>query len=149
VTATGTSCPRCGAGAAAHASRCDECGFAFFEEPSRRSLPRLSPRWILIAVVVLAVTAAGLVLLRRDSAPEALDPVAAARAEPRLESRLRRDGIEEIGAVRCAGSVERARATRCQLLYDNGDTQLMLVRLTSEGRLDIEVPYPAQRRPGG
>jgi hypothetical protein len=121
----------------------------FFEEPTRRSLARPSPTWFLLAGAVLAFAAAALLLLRRDSAPEALDPVAAARAEPRLESQLRRGGIEELGAVRCAGSVERDRVTRCQLLYDNGDTQLMLVRLTSEGRLDIEVPYPAQRRPGG
>jgi hypothetical protein len=45
--------------------------------------------------------------------------------------------------------VRPGRLTRCELLYRNGDTQLLLVRLASDGELDIENPYPAQRRPGG
>jgi hypothetical protein len=40
-------------------------------------------------------------------------------------------------------------STRCQVRYANGDTQLILVGLDARGELDITIPYPAQRRPGG
>jgi hypothetical protein len=51
--------------------------------------------------------------------------------------------------VRCPSSIRLRHSTRCQFLYEDGDTQLMLVTLMANGTLDIEVPYPAQRRPGG
>jgi hypothetical protein len=51
--------------------------------------------------------------------------------------------------VRCPGSIRPGRPTRCQFVYENGDTRLMLVTLMEDGTLDIDVPYPAQRRPGG
>ena len=97
---------------------------------------------------MLAIGAVVVVLLARDPAPEPVAPVAAASAETRLENQLRRGGLEDVGSVRCAGPISPGRGTRCQLLYSDGDTQLMLVRLVGDGQLDIEVPYPAQRRPG-
>jgi hypothetical protein len=51
--------------------------------------------------------------------------------------------------VRCPGPIRPGRSTRCQFIYADGDTQLMLVTLTSRGELSIDVPYPAQRRPAG
>jgi hypothetical protein len=51
-------------------------------------------------------------------------------------------------SVRCTGPIRSSRSTRCQFLYPDGDTQLMLVTLSRRGELDIDVPYPAQRRPG-
>jgi hypothetical protein len=51
--------------------------------------------------------------------------------------------------VRCPSPIQPGGATRCQFVYADGDTQLMLVTLMANGTLDIEVPYPAQRRPGG
>ena len=121
----------------------------FFEEPARRSLPRPSPVWTLAAGLVLAAGAGIAVLLARDPAPEPLAPVAPARAEQRLEAQLEKDGIKEVGSVRCDDSIRPGRQTRCELLYADGDTQLMLVSLTEDSALDIAVPYPAQRRPGG
>ena len=88
-------------------------------------------------------------LLTRDGAPDPVEPVAASSAEPRLERQVRRGGIQQVGSVRCAGAIRPTGSTRCQLLYGDGDTQLMLVRLLADGRLYIDVPYPAQRRPGG
>ncbi len=120
----------------------------FFEERPRRSLPRPSPPLLLAAAAVLAIGAVVVVLLAREPAPEPVAPVGAASAETRLENQLRRDGLEDVGSVRCAGPIAPGRRTRCQLLYSDGDTQLMLVSLVGDGQLDIEVPYPAQRRPG-
>ena len=48
----------------------------------------------------------------------------------------------------CPGAIRPERATRCQFLYRDGDTQLMLVTVRAHGELEIDVPYPAQRRPG-
>ena len=90
-----------------------------------------------------------MLLLTRDGAPDLVEPVAAASAEARLERQVRRGGSPQVGSVRCAGTIRPTGTTRCQLLYSDGDTQLMLVRLLADGRLDIDVPYPAQRRPGG
>ena len=45
--------------------------------------------------------------------------------------------------------MRQALVTRCQVVYDNGDTQLLLVTLSDAGEFDVQVPYPAQRRPGG
>ncbi|MBA3263994.1 MAG: hypothetical protein H0T69_16305 [Thermoleophilaceae bacterium] len=99
--------------------------------------------------MILAVAAAGSVaLLTRDAPPEPLTPVPVARAEQSLERQLRSGGGPN-GSVRCPGPIRPRRATRCEFLYPDGDTQLMLVTLTARGELDIEVPYPAQRRPGG
>ncbi len=149
MTVTTTSCPRCGAGAPAQASRCRDCGFVFFEEPPRRSLPRPSLAWLVSAVLVLLAVGGSVLLLTRDGAPDLVEPVAAASAEARLERQVRRGGSPQVGSVRCAGTIRPTGTTRCQLLYSDGDTQLMLVRLLADGRLDIDVPYPAQRRPGG
>ena len=47
----------------------------------------------------------------------------------------------------CPGPIRPDSSTRCEFLYPDGDTQLMLVTLSRRGELEIEVPYPAQRRP--
>ena len=57
--------------------------------------------------------------------------------------------MDDAGSIRCQGAIRSGRLTRCELLYLDGDTQLLLVNLTADGDLDIEEPYPAQRRPGG
>ncbi len=143
-----TSCPRCGAGAAAGASSCRDCGFVFFESPARRSLPRPSPLWAAVALGVLAGGAALVVLLSRDPAPEPPGPVPAITADRRLEAQLRTSGVDDVGGVDCQETIRLRGLTRCELLYDDGDTQLLLVDLTDDGELDIQQPYPAQRRPG-
>jgi ribosomal protein L37E len=145
VPATTASCPRCGTAAAAEAAQCGECGFVFFERPARRSLPWPSPAWAVGALLVLAGSAAGVVLLTRDSPPEPPAPVPVARAEVLLARQL---DAGPAASVRCTGPIRSGRATRCQFLYPDGDTQLMLVTLSPRGELDIDVPYPAQRRPG-
>jgi hypothetical protein len=143
VTATTPSCPRCGAAAAPEASSCSACGFAFFELRARRSPPR---PWL--GAIVLLVGLALVLLLTRGSASDPLAAVPAARAEPRLEHQLGAGAKGMRGSVHCPGAIRPGRATRCQFLYADGDTQLMLVTLMGDGRLDIDVPYPAQRRPG-
>jgi hypothetical protein len=143
VSTTTTSCPRCGAAAPAEASRCETCGFVFFDLPSRRRLPRPSPLALLAIGVVLAGGVGLAVLLTRDSPPQPPAPVPAARAETRLVHQL-----DLSGSVRCPGDIRPGHSTRCQVLYPDGDTQLMLVTLTADGGLEIDVPYPAQRRPG-
>ena len=147
MTATAT-CPRCGLVAPARAARCRACDFVFFEEPPRRSLPRPSPIWIAAGVLVLAAGVAIALLLTRDSPPQPVEAVTATSAEQRLESQLRVGGGPP-GSVHCPGSIRPGRPTRCEFVYTDGDTQLMVVSLTVRGELDIEVPYPAQRRPGG
>jgi hypothetical protein len=117
----------------------------FFEMPARRALPRPSAAWIAAALVVLAGGVGLAVVLTRDPAPEPLSPVPAARAEVRLERQLE---AGPAASVRCPGSIQPGRSTRCVFLYPDGDTQLMLVTLSRRGELDIDVPYPAQRRPG-
>ena len=121
----------------------------FFEGPRPRSLPRPSP--LLLGVLGLAVVAAvaAVVLLSRDDPPARPDPVASARAEHRLQTQL---ALAEYGpdtSVRCNGAVRVVLVTRCQVVYDNGDTQLLLVTLSDGGELETQVPYPARRRPGG
>ena len=121
----------------------------FFEGPRRHSLPRPSP--LLLGVLGLAVAAAvaAVVWLSRDDPPAPPEPVAAVRAEHRLVTQL---ALAEYGtdtSVRCNGPVREALVTRCQVIYDNGDTQLLLVTLSGAGELETAVPYPARRRPGG
>jgi hypothetical protein len=116
----------------------------FFEMPARRRLPRPSRRSLLVIGLVLVGAVGLVVILTRDSPPPAPAPVPAARAEARLVRQL-----DLRGSVHCSGPIRPSRSTRCQFLYPNGDTQLMLVTLTRAGRLQIDVPYPAQRRPGG
>jgi hypothetical protein len=109
------------------------------------------PSWRpLVAVAAALAVAAGIAtLLSRDPDPQPPGPVARSAAERRLETRLASSGVADIAFVRCAGPVRPRRDTRCHLLYANGDSQLMLVTLSNRGGLDIAVPYPAQRRPGG
>jgi hypothetical protein len=145
VPPTTASCPRCGTVAAAEAARCGECGFVFFELPARRSLPRPSPVLGVVALLALAGGVAAVLLLTRDPPPPAPAPVPAARAEVRLARHL---DAGPAASVRCAGPIRSGRSTRCQFLYPDGDTQLMLVTLSRGGELDVDVPYPAQRRPG-
>jgi len=116
--------------------------------PARRSLPRPSPLLILAALLVLAGGVAAVLLLTRDTPLQPPAPVPAARAELRLQRQLGAGGAGLPGSVRCPGSIRLGRATRCEFRYPDGDTQLMLVTLTARGGLDIDVPYPAQRRPG-
>jgi hypothetical protein len=147
-----TSCPRCGDEAPQRASRCRKCGFVFFEErESRRHRVRSAP--VVIALVALAAgLAAGAALLagrgEPAAAPDPPDPLTAASAERRLESRFANAGYDDTAGVRCPRAVRLAGATRCQVRYANGDTQLILVGLDGRGELDITIPYPAQRRPG-
>jgi hypothetical protein len=115
----------------------------FFDLPARRRLPRPAPLALLALGVVLAGGVGLAVLLTRDSPPPPVAPVPAARAETRLVRQL-----DLRGSVRCAGDIRPGRSTRCQFLYPDGDTRLMLVTLTAAGGLEIDVPYPAQRRPG-
>jgi hypothetical protein len=119
------------------------CGFVFFELPARRSLPR---PWL--AAVVLLAGIAVVVLLTRGTASDSPAAVPVARAEPRLERQLGAGAEGLRGSVHCPGAITPGRATRCQFLYADGDTQLMLVTLMGDGALDIDVPFPAQRRPG-
>jgi hypothetical protein len=149
MAATTPSCPRCGAGAAARASRCVSCGYVFFEEPPRRALPRPRPLWLLAAAIVAAAGVGVAIAATRDSPPDPPAPVPAARAERRLARQLGADAGGLPGSVRCPRPVRPGRTTRCEFLYADGDTQLMLVTVTANGELDIEVPYPAQRRPSG
>ena len=149
LVGTDTSCPRCGAGARAGTSTCRRCGFEFLEARPRRSLPRPSPRWIVASLLVVAAVATTVGLVSRDSPPEAPAPVPPAGAETRLMTQLRAGGVDDAGSVRCRGSIRRGRLTRCELVYADGDTQLLLVDLTADGELDIQQPYPAQRRPAG
>jgi hypothetical protein len=145
VPPTTASCPRCGTAAAAEAARCEDCGFVFFDLPARRSLPRPSPAWIGAGLLALAGAVAVVVALTRDPSPEPLAPLPSARAERRLERIL---AAPHSASVRCPGAIAPGRSTRCTFVYPDGDTQLMLVTLSPRGELDIEVPYPAQRRPG-
>jgi Protein of unknown function (DUF3311) len=145
VPATTASCPRCGSVAPSAAARCGECGFVFVELPAPRSLPRPSPALVVVALLVLAGAVAAVVLLTRDSPPQPPAPVPAARAEARLARQL---DASPAASVRCTGPIRFGRSTRCQFIYPDGDTQLMLVTLSRRGELDVDVPYPAQRRPG-
>jgi hypothetical protein len=149
TAATTTSCPRCGAPAAAGAPSCSSCGFVFFEAAAGPRLPRRTPLGLAIGALILAVAVAVALLVSRDDPePAAPDPVSVAGAERRLERQLGfRD--DDTAAVTCARSIRLGRQTRCQLRYANGDTQLILVALMAGGELDVEIPYPAQRRPGG
>jgi hypothetical protein len=144
VALTTASCPRCGAAAEPEAARCEHCGFVFFELPERRPLPRPPARWIAVGMLALVACIAAVVLLTRDPAPAPPGPVPAARAEHRLERQLAAAARQ---FVRCPGPIRRDRSTRCEFIYPDGDTQLMLVTLSRDGELEIEVPYPAQRRP--
>jgi hypothetical protein len=141
-----TSCPRCAAGVAQGASSCGDCGFVFFEDRRR---PRLPWRRMLVAAVVAGAVVAAGVLLTRDSPPGPPGPVAGRAASERLERQLHDSGIADLRTVECGGAVHRGALTRCLARYDGGDTQLLLVALTASGELDIQNPYPAQRRPGG
>ena len=148
MASTTPSCPSCGAAASAGASGCARCGFVFFELPARRSQSRPPARLLGAVLLLLAGGVALVLVLSRGSPPEPLAAVPAARAEPRLEHQLGAGTNGMSGSVDCHGSISPGRATRCQFLYPNGDTQLMLVTLTADGGLDIDVPFPAQRRPG-
>jgi hypothetical protein len=144
------SCPRCRAPAPPQISRCQTCGFVFFEE--RRRVPR---RGVVLAatlglVVVAAVIAGAAALLSHDepaAAPPPQGPVAAARAERWLEAQFADAGDDDTASARCRRVARMAGPTRCQVRYPNGDTQLMLVALDERGELAVSIPYPAQRRP--
>ena len=99
-----------------------------------------------------ALIAGAALLLTRDepaAAPAPPRPVAQARAERLLESQFANTGYDDTAAVSCGRAVRVGGSTRCQVRYANGDTQLILVGLDGRGDLDITIPYPAQRRPGG
>src|SRR5687768_14408406 len=100
------SCPRCGAQAPPQTSRCRACGFLFFEERRRgRPAPLLG---FLLAFCVVAALGGAVVLLTRDepaAAPAAPEPVAAARAERRLEVQFSNAGYDDTAAIRCRRAV--------------------------------------------
>ena len=99
-----------------------------------------------------ALIAGAALLLTRDqpaAAPAPPPPVAQARAERLLESQFANAGYDDTAAVSCRRAIRLGSSTRCQVRYANGDTQLILVGLDGRGDLDITIPYPAQRRPGG
>jgi hypothetical protein len=145
-----TSCPSCGVESPPQAPRCGSCGFVFFEERERRGFTHPTPPVVL--VILAGVLLAGAVALLTGDEPAAApappEPVAQARAERRLESQFANAGYDDTSAVRCRRAVRLGGATRCQIRYANGDTQLILVGLDGRGELDITIPYPAQRRPG-
>jgi hypothetical protein len=145
VALTTASCPQCGAAARPEAGTCESCGFVFFERPARRSLPRPSAAWIAAGAVVLVAGVAGVALLTREPEPGPPRPVPAGQAERLLERRL---DAGPRASVRCPPArIDTSNESRCQFVYPDGDTQLMLVTLGSDGELEIRVPYPAQRRP--
>lgn len=147
-----TSCPHCEAETPPHASRCQSCDYVFFEERERRLIPRPGALPAALLALGLAVVAGAVLLLTRDepaAAPAPPEPVAKAPAERRLETQFATAGYDDTAGVRCRRAVRLGGATRCQIRYANGDTQLILVRLDGRGELDITIPYPAQRRPGG
>ena len=88
-------------------------------------------------------------LITRDSPPAPPGPVEAADAAERLQRGLEEAGMADLRSIECSGPVRRGELTRCEADYAGGDTQLLLVALTTSGELDIQNPYPAQRRPGG
>jgi hypothetical protein len=146
------SCPRCGAHAPPQTARCQACGFGFFEQRRRGRLGRLRPLSAVLSALAVVVVVVGLVVLLTGDEPAAApgppDPVAAARAERRLEVRFANAGYDDTAGVRCGRAVRLAGATRCHVRYSNGDTQLILVGLDGGGKLEIAIPYPAQRLPG-
>jgi hypothetical protein len=146
MNATGASCPRCGADAPAPAPRCPRCGFGFLESPPPRSRRGPARRWIAVGLAASAAAAAALAT-GRQPAPQEASAVAAPRAEERLERQLATAEIDDAASVRCPRTIRAGRSTRCQVRYANGDTQLILVTLLASGELDVDVPYPAQRRP--
>jgi hypothetical protein len=151
-TAASTSCPHCGAAAPAGAARCARCGFAFVEQEASRwgRLPRPPSRRLAAGGTALAAAAAVIVLIARDdtaATPELPAPVPAARAEHDLELQFNPPG-DDTAAVVCPGPIRHQARTRCEARYANGDTQLLLIGLSERGNLDVEIPYPAQRRPG-
>jgi hypothetical protein len=105
-----------------------------------------------VATVLVALTVlAAVVALGRESPagpPPPPAPLAPTQAENRLQRQLGLAADGDQGVVRCPGNVGTTRLARCGVIYPDGDTQLLPVRLTPEGDLDVEVPYPAQRRPG-
>lgn len=115
-------------------------------------LPRLTGRLVAGFIGFAAICALGMAVVvfggsseRSSAAP---GPVASFRAEGRLLRQMRAGGLGDAASVECAGPVRVGRATRCQVGYSNGDTQLILVDLDADGAIDVEIPYPAQRRPG-
>ena len=147
-----TSCPHCRAETPPQAARCQSCGFVFFEERERRRLPRPGPVAMALVALAAALIAGAALLLTRDqpaAAPAPPPPVAQARAERLLESQFANAGYDDTAAVSCRRAVRVGSSIRCQVRYSDGDTQLILVGLDGRGALDITIPYPAQRRPGG
>jgi hypothetical protein len=141
------SCPRCGAETAPATPRCRRCGFVFFEAREPRVRTPLSPRRVGATAAAVVVLAAAALLLTRDGPPPPPEPVTPARAEQRLQSQLALDAYPGGAQVRCNGEIRPGASTRCHVLYAVGETQLVLVSLDSGGELDVNVPYPAQRRP--
>jgi hypothetical protein len=100
-----------------------------------------------------ALLAGTLALVTRDetaAAPQPPEPMGPTQAQHRLERQFANAGYDDTASVRCRRAVRLAvTGTRCHVRYANGDTQLILVALDQRGELDITIPYPAQRRPGG
>jgi hypothetical protein len=113
-------------------------------------LPRPGGRVLIAGLVAVCALGTAVLSFGRSSEPSAtqFEPVAAFRAEERLLRELSAGGLGDAVSVDCAGPVRAGRATRCQVGYSDGDTQLILVGLDADRTIDVDIPYPAQRRPG-
>lgn len=120
----------------------------FFEQRERRRLPRPSLRLALALLAGAALAAVLAAVLLNEPEPEPPRPLSAERSEQRLQRLAVASGETDVVDVLCNGPIRQGANTRCALRFDDGDTQLMLVALDASGRLDVTVPYPAQRRPG-
>ena len=116
-------------------------------EAPRRTLPRLPLSLLALGAVVVAAGAALALVLARDAPPEPLAPVTS-RSVPRSASPSSSAGrVAPPRAGGLPGPIRLGAPTRCQFLYPDLDTQVMLVGLRRNGELTTEVPYPARREP--
>lgn len=147
---TTASCPCCEAETPPQASRCQSCGFVFFEERVRRRFPgsvrSRQPWWRWPWPSSQALSYSSPVT---SPPPPANRPDRWPKRSPSAAWRPNSPTPATTTPRRCAvGAPYRlGGATRCQVRYANGDTQLILVGLDGRGELDITIPYPAQRRP--
>jgi hypothetical protein len=84
---------------------------------------------------------------RRGAGPAGgVAPVPPLEAERRLELRFGGSRDDVRAAVRCPRRIDLGRIVRCELTYADGIPRALLVRLTTGGDLEANVPYPATLR---